>query len=61
MAQGYTYKVLVNILENVDHATLQEAKGMDYLQNRENLMAVLNDVRMMKERRQVNMLFRTRG
>ena len=44
MAQGYTYKVLVNILEGVDRAILQEAKGMEYLRNRENLMSVLNDV-----------------
>ena len=34
----------MNILEGVDPAILQEAKGMEYLRNRENLMNVLNDV-----------------
>ena len=44
MAQGYTYKVLVNILGEVDNVLLQEAKGMEYLRNHENMMNVLKDV-----------------
>lgn len=44
MAQGYTYKVLVNITKGMDKKTVESAKGMKVLMDERQIQTVLQKV-----------------
>lgn len=44
MAQGYTYKVLVNITKGLDETTIEEITGMKQLTNKTIMQRILVDV-----------------
>ena len=44
MAQGYTYKVLVNITKGMDKKTVESAKGMKVLMDEGQIQTVLQKV-----------------
>lgn len=44
MAQGYTYKVLVNITKGMDRKTVESAKGMKVLMDERQIQTVLQKV-----------------
>ena len=44
MAQGYTYKVLVNITKGLDKKTVESAKGMKVLMDERQIQTVLQKV-----------------
>lgn len=44
MAQGYTYKVLVNITKGMDRKTVETAKGMKVLMDERQIQTMLQKV-----------------
>ena len=44
MAQGYTYKVLVNITRGIDKSVVESAKGMKVLMDERQIQTMLQKV-----------------
>ena len=50
MAQGYTYKVLVNITKGLNRKEMESIPGMKYLNDSERLKYILTEVVLQRGR-----------